>query len=158
MPHRHCENFLFSFWCFYDIAICIVNNTITKRNTRFVVPSVFYLSSLSLNSLSCLLYLLYTAVVVATTATAESATIVNEGAVAVTAAGGGEGTATLFSVLSDTIFADGTVLVSSPIVIGAIIWSGIAVNAVAPFLQVQGQQIVGPTKCQTIYASQPLCT
>ena len=111
-----------------------------------------------MNSLSCLLYLLYTAVVVATTATAESATIVNEGAVAVTAAGGGEGTATLFSVLSDTIFADGTVLVSSPIVIGAIIWSGIAVNAVAPFLQVQGQQIVGPTKCQTIYASQPLCT
>ncbi|OEU18058.1 hypothetical protein FRACYDRAFT_238491 [Fragilariopsis cylindrus CCMP1102] len=44
----------------------------------------------------------------------------------------------------------------SPIVLLAIVWSGIAVNAVAPFLQVQGQQIIGPTKCQTIYASQPL--
>lgn len=41
-------------------------------------------------------------------------------------------------------------------VVAAIIWSGVAVNAVAPFLQVGGQQIVGPTKCQTIYASQPL--
>jgi len=38
----------------------------------------------------------------------------------------------------------------------AVLWSGVAVNAVAPFLQVGGQQIVGPTKCQTIYASQPL--
>ena len=37
-----------------------------------------------------------------------------------------------------------------------ILWSGLAVNAVAPFLQVEGQQIVGPTRCQTIYASQPL--
>ena len=37
-----------------------------------------------------------------------------------------------------------------------VLWSGIAVNAVAPFLQVGGQQIVGPTRCQTIYASQPL--
>ena len=41
-------------------------------------------------------------------------------------------------------------------VVTAVIWSGVAVNAVAPFLQVGGQQIVGPTKCQTIYASQPL--
>jgi drug/metabolite transporter (DMT)-like permease len=41
-------------------------------------------------------------------------------------------------------------------VAAAVIWSGVAVNAVAPFLQVGGQQIVGPTKCQTIYASQPL--
>lgn len=45
---------------------------------------------------------------------------------------------------------------SSPIIVGAILWSGVVVNAVAPFLQVSGQQIVGPTKCQTIYASQPL--
>ena len=37
-----------------------------------------------------------------------------------------------------------------------VLWSGIAVNAVAPFLQVGGQQVVGPTRCQTIYASQPL--
>ena len=41
-------------------------------------------------------------------------------------------------------------------IVGAVLWSGIAVNAAAPFLQVSGQQIVGPTKCQTIYASQPL--
>ncbi|KAL3905714.1 MAG: hypothetical protein SGILL_009568 [Bacillariaceae sp.] len=37
-----------------------------------------------------------------------------------------------------------------------VIWSGVMVNAVAPFLQVGGQQAVGPTRCQTIYASQPL--
>jgi drug/metabolite transporter (DMT)-like permease len=37
-----------------------------------------------------------------------------------------------------------------------VLWSGVAVNAVAPFLQVGGQQAVGPTRCQTIYASQPL--
>lgn len=41
-------------------------------------------------------------------------------------------------------------------VVAAVVWSGVAVNAIAPFLQVGGQQIVGPTKCQTIYASQPL--
>lgn len=41
-------------------------------------------------------------------------------------------------------------------VVAAVTWSGVAVNAIAPFLQVRGQQIVGPTKCQTIYASQPL--
>lgn len=37
-----------------------------------------------------------------------------------------------------------------------ILWSGVAVNAIAPFLQVGGQQAVGPTRCQTMYASQPL--
>jgi len=37
-----------------------------------------------------------------------------------------------------------------------LLWSGVAVNAIAPFLQVGGQQAIGPTKCQTIYASQPL--
>lgn len=37
-----------------------------------------------------------------------------------------------------------------------VLWSGVAVNAIAPFLQVGGQQAVGPTRCQTIYASQPL--
>ena len=36
------------------------------------------------------------------------------------------------------------------------LWSGLAVNAVAPFLQVGGQQAVGPTRAQTLYASQPL--
>lgn len=37
-----------------------------------------------------------------------------------------------------------------------VIWSGLAVNAVAPFLQVGGQQAVGPSRAQTLYASQPL--
>ena len=41
-------------------------------------------------------------------------------------------------------------------IIPLVLWSGVAVNAVAPFLQVGGQQAVGPTRCQTIYASQPL--
>jgi drug/metabolite transporter (DMT)-like permease len=42
------------------------------------------------------------------------------------------------------------------LVVPCVLWSGVAVNAVAPFLQVGGQQVVGPTRCQTIYASQPL--
>jgi drug/metabolite transporter (DMT)-like permease len=42
------------------------------------------------------------------------------------------------------------------IILPVVLWSGVAVNAVAPFLQVGGQQAVGPTRCQTIYASQPL--
>lgn len=37
-----------------------------------------------------------------------------------------------------------------------VLWSGVAVNAVAPFLQVGGQQAIGATRAQTIYASQPL--
>lgn len=41
-------------------------------------------------------------------------------------------------------------------ILPVIVWSGVAVNAIAPFLQVGGQQAVGPTRCQTIYASQPL--
>jgi drug/metabolite transporter (DMT)-like permease len=36
------------------------------------------------------------------------------------------------------------------------VWSGVAVNALAPFLQVGGQQAIGPTRAQTLYASQPL--
>jgi len=42
------------------------------------------------------------------------------------------------------------------VLIPVVLWSGVAVNAIAPFLQVGGQQAVGPTRCQTIYASQPL--
>ena len=42
------------------------------------------------------------------------------------------------------------------VLIPVVLWSGIVVNALAPFLQVGGQQAVGPTRCQTIYASQPL--
>jgi drug/metabolite transporter (DMT)-like permease len=42
------------------------------------------------------------------------------------------------------------------VILPVVLWSGVAVNAVAPFLQVGGQQACGPTRCQTIYASQPL--
>eukprot|EP01083_Nonionella_stella_P192120 710490_1 len=38
----------------------------------------------------------------------------------------------------------------------AALWSGLAVNAVAPFLQVSGQQAVGASRAQVVYASQPL--
>jgi drug/metabolite transporter (DMT)-like permease len=44
----------------------------------------------------------------------------------------------------------------SPILIGLVLWSGFMVNAIVPFLQVGGQQAIGPTRSQTIYASQPL--
>jgi drug/metabolite transporter (DMT)-like permease len=46
--------------------------------------------------------------------------------------------------------------VISPVLIGLVLWSGIMVNAIVPFLQVGGQQAIGPTRSQTIYASQPL--
>ena len=36
------------------------------------------------------------------------------------------------------------------------LWSGLAVNCLAPFLQVSGQQAVGPARAQILYASQPL--
>jgi drug/metabolite transporter (DMT)-like permease len=36
------------------------------------------------------------------------------------------------------------------------LWSGLAVNCLAPYLQVSGQQAVGPLRAQIIYASQPL--
>ena len=36
------------------------------------------------------------------------------------------------------------------------LWCGVAVNAVAPFLQVGGQQAIGPARAQVLYASQPL--
>jgi len=39
---------------------------------------------------------------------------------------------------------------------GVVIWSGLAVNCVAPYLQVSGQQAVGPSRAQILYASQPL--
>lgn len=41
-------------------------------------------------------------------------------------------------------------------VIPTILWSGLIVNALATFLQVGGMQAVGPTRAQTIFASQPL--
>ena len=42
------------------------------------------------------------------------------------------------------------------VLIPTILWSGLMVNALATFLQVQGMQAVGPTRAQTIFASQPL--
>lgn len=36
------------------------------------------------------------------------------------------------------------------------LWSGLAVNCVAPYLQVSGQQVVGPGRAQILYTSQPL--
>lgn len=44
----------------------------------------------------------------------------------------------------------------SPVLIALVLWSGFMVNAIVPFLQVGGQQAIGPTRSQTIYASQPL--
>jgi drug/metabolite transporter (DMT)-like permease len=37
-----------------------------------------------------------------------------------------------------------------------VIWSGLAVNCLAPYLQVSGQQAIGPARAQILYASQPL--
>lgn len=60
-------------------------------------------------------------------------------------------------------YIDGLLLQSSTtgnddvMLIGAAaLWSGIAINAVAPFLQVGGQQTVGASRAQVLYASQPL--
>ena len=40
--------------------------------------------------------------------------------------------------------------------IPVVLWSGLIVNALATFLQVGGMQAIGPTRAQTIFASQPL--
>lgn len=42
------------------------------------------------------------------------------------------------------------------VVVPVVLWSGLIVNALATFLQVGGIQSVGPTRAQTIFASQPL--
>lgn len=42
------------------------------------------------------------------------------------------------------------------VLIPTVLWSGLVVNALATFLQVAGMQAVGPTRAQTIFASQPL--
>jgi len=42
------------------------------------------------------------------------------------------------------------------VLIPTMLWSGLIVNALATFLQVGGMQSVGPTRAQTIFASQPL--
>ena len=38
----------------------------------------------------------------------------------------------------------------------AVMWSGLIINALVPFLQVSGQQTVGASRAQVVYASQPL--
>jgi drug/metabolite transporter (DMT)-like permease len=40
--------------------------------------------------------------------------------------------------------------------IPVVLWSGLMVNALATFLQVGGMQAIGPTRAQTIFASQPI--
>jgi drug/metabolite transporter (DMT)-like permease len=42
------------------------------------------------------------------------------------------------------------------VLVPTVLWSGLIVNALATFLQVGGMQSVGPTRAQTIFASQPL--
>mmetsp|Transcript_17367 Transcript_17367/g.42197 ORF Transcript_17367/g.42197 Transcript_17367/m.42197 type:complete len:641 (+) Transcript_17367:111-2033(+) len=65
--------------------------------------------------------------------------------------------ATIDAIMNDNNNSNDQVLSWSFLLVPAVVlWSGIAVNAVAPYLQVGGQQVVGPTRCQTIYASQPL--
>lgn len=52
-----------------------------------------------------------------------------------------------------------TYFASSPeygTLVPTILWTGLIVNALATFLQVGGMQAVGPTRAQTIFASQPL--
>lgn len=44
----------------------------------------------------------------------------------------------------------------TPTTCALVIWSGCVIHALVPFLQVTGQQMIGPTRSQTIYASQPL--
>ena len=41
-------------------------------------------------------------------------------------------------------------------VVPLVLWSGVVVNGIAPFLQVGGQQAIGPARAQVIYASGPL--
>ncbi len=38
----------------------------------------------------------------------------------------------------------------------AVMWSGLIINALVPFLQVSGQQTIGASRAQVVYASQPL--
>ena len=56
-----------------------------------------------------------------------------------------------------TILSGGEDAISDLWLVGlASLWSGLAINAIAPFLQVGGQQAVGATRAQVVYASQPL--
>ena len=42
------------------------------------------------------------------------------------------------------------------VIVPLVLWSGVVVNGVVPFLQVGGQQAIGPSRAQIIYASGPL--
>jgi len=42
------------------------------------------------------------------------------------------------------------------LVLAVVVWCGLVVNAIASFLQVGGQQAIGPARAQVVYASQPL--
>lgn len=53
-------------------------------------------------------------------------------------------------------FADAVAPDDVPLLASVVLWSGLVVNAIAPFLQVGGQQATGPARAQVIYASQPL--
>lgn len=74
--------------------------------------------------------------------------------------GAGEYLQELFSSISEsaasTTSASGFLNSDGFMVGAAALWSGLAVNAVAPFLQVSGQQAVGASRAQVVYASQPL--
>lgn len=76
--------------------------------------------------------------------------------------GAGEYLQELFSSLSISESGSASasvsgILNSDGFMVGAAaLWSGLAVNAVAPFLQVSGQQAVGASRAQVVYASQPL--
>jgi len=57
----------------------------------------------------------------------------------------------------DELWASSSSSPADALLIGsAALWSGFAINAVAPFLQVGGQQSVGASRAQVLYASQPL--
>lgn len=60
--------------------------------------------------------------------------------------------------LSGLLLTEGGVLSNKDVLLigAAALWSGFAINAVAPFLQVGGQQTVGASRAQVVYASQPL--
>jgi len=72
--------------------------------------------------------------------------------------GAGWDQATAFFTSFSSTFA--TTLANDPgsllLLGGVLLWSGLTVNSLAPFVQVGAQQAVGPTKAQTIYASQPM--
>mmetsp|Transcript_19131 Transcript_19131/g.27659 ORF Transcript_19131/g.27659 Transcript_19131/m.27659 type:complete len:451 (-) Transcript_19131:258-1610(-) len=47
-------------------------------------------------------------------------------------------------------------LAGGSLLVPVVLWTGLIVNALATFLQVGGMQAIGPTRAQTIFASQPL--